>query len=737
MIKVEGNPYSIDQPAEASFYGRQEQVDRLVANLTAPTAGSFALIGGRRFGKTSLLRAIERQLWTALVCPTDEAYCVIPVYVNLLGDEIVTWSDFFPLVIDTLADTIAEHCPDIIADTWNVALPTNSIRPAHRVFAKMLIKLCQSAARGGNPVRVLLLLDETEEILDKLWRTELFNKLRWLIYEEPSTRNYLKIILAGSSNFYNDTRQSSSPLWGAVAFEFLAAFSEQETRRLIQEPCDSQVPELVERDIVRCSGGHPYIVQYLMHHLWQEGLSEIPPRRVSELTEGFMREQWPHFNRWSKSIGEMGCQAYSILLSGADWMDEDAIRKAIGGPTPELVPALTSLCYHGWAVHDDKWRYRAVGEIFRDWFTRNVATIDIHAIEERMNGFKNGRALLIGVGDYLHAQFSNLPATVRDAKALEAVLADPARCGYLSEKVEIVSGTKTTVVTIRDALCSLSKSTDPQSTVLIYFSGHGGRVLQNGRWHTYLCPRDADPANFPHTAISGDEFSELVGAIPARKILIILDACHAGSSVELKTSSAVIHWKAGLSEDYYEALAQGSGRVVLASSKGEQVSYVRGELSLFTHHLIQALSGGAAVRGDGLIHILDVFHYVNETVQQEQPGQVPILKVKDLDLNFPIALDRGGKGVGLAQSIPTIVSIREQIIHDPVNGAKALSEYLKSKPDLAGKRDEVDMKRAELVRIQQERELFDSISDNDKSVKNRTVFFLLRVCHELEEQSAL
>ncbi|OEU77893.1 MAG: hypothetical protein BA865_08425 [Desulfobacterales bacterium S5133MH4] len=359
------------------------------------------------------------------------------------------------------------------------------------------------------------------------------------------------------------------------------------------------------------------------------------------------------------------------------------------------------------------------------------------ASERKVNGFTGGRALIIGVGDYPHAQLSNLPATVSDAEAIGTVLTDPARCGYLPGKVEVISGSKATVSNIRSALHSLSKYSNLQSTVLVYFSGHGGRVLQNERWHTYLCPRDTNPADFSSTSISGNEFSELLAAIPARKMLVIIDACHAGGIVELKTSGVVIQCKAGLSEDYYEALAQGNGRVVLASSKEDQVSHVRGKLSLFTHYLVEALGGGATVRGDGLIHVLDVFHYVNETVQQEQPGQIPILKVKDLDLNFPIALDRGGKGVGLTQVLPTIVAIREQIIHDPLNGAKALSEYLMAKPDLADKLDEVDLKRAELVRIQQERELFDSISDNDKVIRNRTVFFLLRVCHELEEYPGL
>jgi hypothetical protein len=734
MIGARDNPYSIDQPAEALFYGRQDQVEKLAASLTAPTAGSFALIGGRRFGKTSLLHAVDRRLWAMFPCSSGETYCVIPIYLNFLGDEIAGLDDFFLLAVDILANQIAEHCLDIPPENWNTSSPADSSKPAHRTFADKIFKVCQSViASRGNPARVLLLMDETEEILDKPWRHDLFNRLRWLVYENQRSRNHIKIILAGSSSFYDDVRQRSSPLWGVLTFEYLAAFPEEETWRLIQEPCNGQISQAVASKVAQCSGGHPYVVQYLMHHLWKERPSEILPRRVEGLSERFRRERWSQLDSWRKSIGKVGCQAYSTLLLRADWMEERSIRKAIGSPTPELVPALTALCYHGWAIHDDDWRYCAVGELTRDWFVENVTS---NVEEEIMNGFADGRALLIGVGNYLHAQFPNLPATVRDAEAIGAILADPARCGYSSDKVEVISGAKATVASIRDALYSLSKSTNPQSTVLIYFSGHGGRVLQNDRWHTYLCPREADPANLTHTAISGDEFSELLASIPARKMLVILDACHAGGSVELKTS-AHIHWKAGLSEDYYEAMARGSGRVVLASSKEEQVSYVRGELSLLTHYLVQALSGGAAVRGDGLIHILDVFHYVNEAVQQERPGQIPILKVKDLDLNFPIALDRGGKGASSSQVGSTIITIREQIIYDPINGAKALSEYLKTKPDLAGKRDEVDLKRAELVRIQQERELFDSINDNDKSIKNRTLFFLLRVCRELEGRPEL
>ncbi len=339
--------------------------------------------------------------------------------------------------------------------------------------------------------------------------------------------------------------------------------------------------------------------------------------------------------------------------------------------------------------------------------------------------------LLIGVGDYVHSRFANLPATIRDVQALADILTDPARCAYHRDNVQTLIGEQAIADNIRTAFISLAHSASPESTVLVYFSGHGGRAFKNGQWRTYLCPREADPDDLAHTAISGDEFSTRLAAIPARKLLVMLDACHAAGSAELKAADGTLMWKAGLPDDYYEALSQGSGRVVVASSREDQFSYVRGELSLFTHHLVQALNGKAAVRGDGLIHVLDVFHYVNEAVQADEPRQTPILKVKDLDLNFPIALDRGGKAAGSVPATVRIATIREQIVRDPIAGARALSEYLASRPEWAAKHAEVDLKRADLERIQHDQDLFGP-NPSDQAAKNRAVYFLLRVCLELE-----
>ena len=78
--------------------------------------------------------------------------------------------------------------------------------------------------------------------------------------------------------------------------------------------------------------------------------------------------------------------------------------------------------------------------------------------------------------------------------------------------------------------------------------------------------------------------------------------------------------KAGLAEKTYDALAQGVGRVVMASSRSSEVSFVLPGMrnSLFTHHLLEALRGAAPMHGDGLVRVFDVFHYVSDRVPAQK-----------------------------------------------------------------------------------------------------------------------
>jgi hypothetical protein len=63
-----------------------------------------------------------------------------------------------------------------------------------------------------------------------------------------------------------------------------------------------------------------------------------------------------------------------------------------------------------------------------------------------------------------------------------------------------------------------------------------------------------------------------------------------------------------------------------------------------TQHLLEALRGDGRTNGDGLIRIFEIFNHVSQKVRQSVPGkQHPIFKASDLEDNFPVVLDRGGR----------------------------------------------------------------------------------------------
>ena len=62
-------------------------------------------------------------------------------------------------------------------------------------------------------------------------------------------------------------------------------------------------------------------------------------------------------------------------------------------------------------------------------------------------------------------------------------------------------------------------------------------------------------------------------AIAARKVVVVFDCCHSGGIGQPK-DAATHQLKAGLAAGYYETLAAGHGRVILASLRATEYSYV-------------------------------------------------------------------------------------------------------------------------------------------------------------------
>lgn len=250
--------------------------------------------------------------------------------------------------------------------------------------------------------------------------------------------------------------------------------------------------------------------------------------------------------------------------------------------------------------------------------------------------FTNGYALLIGVG-------ADLPVTVKDATALRDVLIDPNCAAYPPAQVTLLTETTATRQNILAAFDQIITqiNQNPDATVIIYYSGHGGRIKRTNEY--FFVPYGYDPSQRTNTAISGLEFTQKIEAITARKLVVLLDCCHAGGVPALKEPGETFV-KSPLPPELLNVLGTRSGRVVVASSREDEYSYTGQPYNAFTDCLLEALQGKAAFHQDGYARILDILVYLFDQVPKRASGpQHPFVnKVLDLGDNFPLCYYAGG-----------------------------------------------------------------------------------------------
>ncbi len=261
---------------------------------------------------------------------------------------------------------------------------------------------------------------------------------------------------------------------------------------------------------------------------------------------------------------------------------------------------------------------------------------------EQIKNFQlNAKALIIGIDDYEDKDLT-LDRCVYDATSVRDILIDPEICGYGSSNVVLLdNSTKQEILT---GLNQLIKTSNINSTIFIYFSGHG--CHKDGK--SFLIPKEYNADNFDDTTISGIEFNELLSKIETKRLVVVLDACHSGGligNIGKAKGDKENKPKSGLTKEYIEIISQSRGRFVISSSQEDEVSLIlpQYECSLFTHFFCNALRGETGDQQvhdeDGFIRIFQVFTYVSSQIRKHK--QIPYFSGHASD--YPIALFKGGK----------------------------------------------------------------------------------------------
>ncbi|WP_108807795.1 caspase family protein [Aquimarina spinulae] len=251
---------------------------------------------------------------------------------------------------------------------------------------------------------------------------------------------------------------------------------------------------------------------------------------------------------------------------------------------------------------------------------------------------ENAHALLIGVG-------GDLPITIDDANAIAKVLGDSNKAAYDPKNVILLTEKNATRENVLSELQNIVEKVKniEDATVVIFYSGHGGKYRGSNGSDYYLLTNGYDPYDRDNTMIKGDEFSELINSIEANRLLVMLDCCHAAGIIDekplikLKSADEQI---VNSNIEILKKLKSGTGKVFITSCDDDEQSVILPDSknSLFTEVVLEALEGYAS-NGEEYVGIIDILYYVLRQIPKRIEAynhiQRPIInKIDDLSSDF-------------------------------------------------------------------------------------------------------
>jgi hypothetical protein len=372
VIAMAANPFYFNTPTKPQdFTGRGELLEKMVDGLESGRPDSYGIVGGRRFGKSSLIVALAHRLGEDLKQDVVGDMRVIPVIVSLKGVTPASPADVFGFACHRIRKATwgkKRALPSLPGPIIELGLPEyaqGEPSPASVQGIETAVDEVITAAydRIGE-VRIALMLDEIEHTLSYPWTADLFANLRYLVYDSDY-KPYIRLITAGTGR-YLGLNEKGSPLFNAITGCFLEPFDAEGVAKLLGR-APGLTPEIAEA-IALQGGGHPFILQHLLYYLTEKDTAARTLDAVTSEVNHFRLARLTDLNAWWDDILEDGRRIYHVLCQADDWMTVAEIARAVTEDV-QKERGLRELTCHGFIIHDGTYqRYRVHGRLFRDWF---------------------------------------------------------------------------------------------------------------------------------------------------------------------------------------------------------------------------------------------------------------------------------------------------------------------------------------------------------------------------------
>jgi hypothetical protein len=285
---------------------------------------------------------------------------------------------------------------------------------------------------------------------------------------------------------------------------------------------------------------------------------------------------------------------------------------------------------------------KAIGDTAGRAPSPNSGRKDPVAADSTLRPVRDKWALVVGISHFANPSI-NLKYPAKDAEDFSRFLIE--KENFAADHVRLLTDQQATRANILSTLGDkwLPRVALPEDLVVIYISSHGSPADIDVGGVNYLVAYDTDINSLYATGIPLQDLMRIIKArVHADRVMIVLDACHSGAA---SADAKGLAFTANVSA---EAVSQGTGQLVIASSKTDQVSWEGKEYSnsVFTHYLMEGLSQAGSATKLGA-----AFGYMSDRVEEEvlrDRGvlQNPVLKSHwqggDLAIGAPPARPRAG-----------------------------------------------------------------------------------------------
>ncbi|MFT4600768.1 MAG: putative caspase-like protein, partial [Arenicella sp.] len=250
----------------------------------------------------------------------------------------------------------------------------------------------------------------------------------------------------------------------------------------------------------------------------------------------------------------------------------------------------------------------------------------------------------IGVSKYEQDNF-NLEYAAKDAEDIVKLFSS-ASLGFMDVETHLLTNEQVTVEAIEDLKAELEK-TKVDDIVCLFYAGHG---VLDAELNYFIASSNMDFNKPSEKGIPYDTFENLMDNIPARRKLMMIDACHSGeidkdelvqieSDLENETGDNDLTFRAvnstttknlGLSNSFelmkelFTDLRKSSGTVIISSAGGLEFAIEGGEWNngVFTYSFISGLSElKADANKDGKIMLGEMNEYIRDAVFELTKGR--------------------------------------------------------------------------------------------------------------------